>query len=618
MKLLALLILLTSLATAAPPSPHGATPHPRQLAWQQLQYYGFVHLGLNTFTDREWGFGDEDPALFNPEKLDARAIARTFRQAGMTGLILTAKHHDGFCLWPTRTTPYNISKSPWKNGKGDLVREFADACRAENIRFGIYISPWDRNHPEYARPGYVTTFHKQITEVVTNYGPLFEFWFDGANGGDGHYGGARETRTIPPNYYRFPAAKEIIRKHQPNCVIWGAGDARWAGNENGTVAYQHWHTMDTRRPGNLATGVPHGDLWQPAEADTSIRPGWFWHENEDTRVKSPTELLDIWFLSVGRGSNLILNVPPDSSGRLRQPDIDSLLAFKNLRDQLLATDFAAAASTAGPSKPGHPTANLTNSNKNSYWTTGNLNTPTAEIRLKQATAFDVIHLREHIALGQRVESFAIDARLDGTWQTIHTGPTIGSQRLARLPLPVITDRLRLRITASPSPPCISQFAIHQLPALPKSPTTQSSAGLSKSAWKITHATAGDATLAIDGDPATIWHTHTHLGEAGQQPPPQSFTVDLGSTTRITAFTYLPRQDGVTHGMTDRYRFETSTDGTTWQTAAEGEFSNIRANPVARTVTLPKPVTATHFRFTALRALEKNHVSAAEIGIISAK
>ena len=189
-------------AHAEAPRPHGAVPHARQLAWQRLEFYGFIHFGLNTFTGREWGYGDEDPRLFDPPSFDARAIVRQLKQAGMRGVIVTAKHHDGFCLWPTETTGHNISKSPWKNGQGDVIRDFADACRAENFRLGIYVSPWDRNHPEYAREAYVETFHRQVLEVLTHYGPVFEIWFDGANGGDGFYGGARERRTIPDGYYR--------------------------------------------------------------------------------------------------------------------------------------------------------------------------------------------------------------------------------------------------------------------------------------------------------------------------------------------------------------------------------------------------------------------------------
>ena len=466
-RLILFLACIRALSAAEPPPPFGAVPHARQLAWQRLEYYAFVHFGLNTFTGREWGYGDEDPALFHPTSFDARAIVRHFKDAGMRGVIVTAKHHDGFCLWPTRTTQHNISKSPWKNGRGDVLREFAEACRAEDFKLGIYVSPWDRHHAEYGRDGYVKDYHEQIREVLTYYGPVFEIWFDGANGGDGWYGGAREKRSIPYDYYQFPKAVETIRKLQPACVVWSAGDARWGGSEEGHVAYPHWHTMDSAKPGNLATGVRHGDLWCPAEGDTSIRPGWFWHEHEDAQVKSPEKLMQVWFESVGRGANLILNVPPDRDGRLRAPDVAALTGFRKLREALLATDLAAGATASGPARGGAPAfspANLTDGDIESYWASDDgQDTPSADIRLAAPVTFDVIRLREQIRLGQRVEAFAIDAWNDGVWREIHAGKTIGNQVLVRLPGPVSADRIRLRITAAGAVPCISELSLHKLP-----------------------------------------------------------------------------------------------------------------------------------------------------------
>lgn len=470
-RLLTLLtITLQPLIAADAPPPFGAVPHERQLAWQRMEYYAFVHFGLNTYTDREWGYGDEDPELFNPGAFDARAIVRQFKDAGMNGVIVTAKHHDGFCLWPTKTTEHNISKSPWKNGKGDVIREFANACKTENFKLGIYVSPWDRNHAEYGRESYVKDYHEQIREILTNYGPLFEIWFDGANGGDGYYGGAREKRTIPPDYYQFPTAVEMIRKLQPECVVWSAGDARWGGSENGHVNYPHWHTMDSAKPGDRATGVRHGDLWLPAEGDTSIRPGWFWHEREDGKVKPPEKLMQLWFDCVGRGANLILNVPPDRDGRLRDQDITSLMKFRRMRDALFAHNLTAGATASGPARGGDPAfspAKLTDNNIESYWTTDDgLTTPSALLRLPNPATFDVIRLREQIRLGQRVDSFAIDAWIQEAWQEIHAGKTIGNQVLIRLSMPVTTDRLRLRITESAAVPCISEFSLFKMPEPP--------------------------------------------------------------------------------------------------------------------------------------------------------
>ncbi len=603
--------------SAAPPAAFGAVPHERQVAWQRMEYYGFVHLGLNTWTDREWGYGDEDARLFNPTKFDARLIVRHFKDAGMTGMILTAKHHDGFCLWPTRTTAHNISKSPWKNGKGDLLRDFADACRAENFKLGIYVSPWDRNHAEYGRDAYVKTFHEQIREVLTDYGPVFEIWFDGANGGDGFYGGAKEERTIPQGYYQFPQAVEMIRKLQPQCVVWSAGDARWGGSEQGHVAYPHWHTMDTMKPGDIATGVPHGDLWVPAEGDVSIRPGWFWHSREDENVKSPEKLLQIWFDSVGRGANLILNVPPDNDGVIREPDVKALMGFRKLRDALLSNNLAAAAKTEGPARDVTcATSRLTDSDIESYWAPDDSTaTPEAVIHLGKETTLDVIRLREQIRLGQRVDAFEVDAWSGGAWKEIHSGQSIGNQVLVRLPQAATTDRLRLRITASKGTPCIAEFSVFKMPTLQAADKVEGTgkAMVSKVGWQILSATAGDASHAIDDDPKTFWHTHMET----ERRPPQSFDVDMGSEIRVSALTYLPRQDGVVHGMTDKFRFELSRDGKHWKKVAEGEFPNVRANPIEQTVPLEKPFAARYLRFIGLHAVEKNHVSAAEIGVIAA-
>ena len=231
------------------PKPYGATPTEPQVQWQRLEFYAFTHFGLNTFTGREWGYGDESPTHFNPTNFDAEEIVKTFKEGGMTGMIYTAKHHDGWCAWPTKTTEHSIKKSPWKNGKGDVVKEFSEACKKYGIKFGTYLSPWDRNHPEYGRPGYIKAYYGQIEELLTNYGDVFEIWFDGANGGDGYYGGARERRNTPggaDKYYDFEQIVKNIRKMQPECIIWGAshyGDARWGGSERGHVGYPHWHTI---------------------------------------------------------------------------------------------------------------------------------------------------------------------------------------------------------------------------------------------------------------------------------------------------------------------------------------------------------------------------------------
>ena len=232
--------------------PYGAVPTQQQLAWQDMDMYAFIHYSLNTYTDQEWGFGNEDPALFNPSDLDCRQWARVCKQAGMKGIIFTAKHHCGFCMWPSAYTEYSVKNAPWKDGKGDVVRELADACREEGLKFAVYLSPWDRNYAEYGRPEYITYFRNQLRELLTNYGDIFEVWFDGANGGDGWYGGANETRRIEKTYYEWPETYRLIRELQPDCVIWGdnanRADLRWVGTEAGYVGETNWSTMPSEGP----------------------------------------------------------------------------------------------------------------------------------------------------------------------------------------------------------------------------------------------------------------------------------------------------------------------------------------------------------------------------------
>ena len=449
---------------ADPPKPYGAVPTPSQVNWQRMEFYGFIHFGLNTFTGREWGYGDENPKIFNPTDFNASDIVSTFKKGGMKGMIYTAKHHDGFCAWPTKSTDHNITKSPWKNGKGDVVKEFALACKKHGIKFGTYLSPWDRNNADYGKEGYLDVYYKQIRELLTNYGPVFEIWFDGANGGDGYYGGAKEKRNIgdAEKYYNFEKIVEMIRKIQPNCIIWGAGhygDARWGGSEKGHVNYPHWSTVGLNGGGG-GTGKRGGERWVPAEGDTTINhSGWFWHQGQASRVKSPEELMQVWFDSVGRGANLILNVAADKTGKLDPADVKSLMEFKELRDKLYARDYAlgatvTASQTRGNDKKFAP-SNMTDGNMETYWAVEDDNlTPTAFITLPKPATFDVIRLREQIRLGQRVDSFNIDAFINGKWVCIdNEGKTIGNQVMRRLNRPITAQKLRLRITGSRQAPC---------------------------------------------------------------------------------------------------------------------------------------------------------------------
>ncbi len=667
-----------ALSAAEAPQPFGAVPSEPQVRWQRMEFYAFIHFGLNTYTGREWGYGDENPKIFNPSSFNANDIVATFKKGGMKGMIYTAKHHDGFCAWPTKSTDHNITQSPWKGGKGDVVKEFALACQKNGIQFGTYLSPWDRNNAGYGKPEYLDVYYKQITELLSNYGPVFEIWFDGANGGDGYYGGAKENRNIgdAEKYYNFEKIVAMIRKLQPNCIIWGAGhygDARWGGSEKGHVGYPHWSTVGLHGGGG-GTGKRGGERWVPAEGDTTINhAGWFWHQGQASRVKSPETLMDVWFDSVGRGANLILNVAADKTGRLDPADVKSLLEFKELRDKLYAKDFALGASVKASQVRGNDkkfsASNLTDGNIESYWAVEDDNlTPAAVITLPKPATFDVIRLREQIRLGQRVDSFNIDAFVNGKWVCIDNGGrTIGNQVLRRLKQPVTAKKLRLRITGSQATPCISEFSLFRQPAGTvrpaisrkgpelvitaankgkifyttdgKEPNEQSSVytpgtrfegsgavkarcqlengklgpvsetkfGIAKTGWKVKNATSGNAAAAIDDSPETAWIA---TGDA-----PQSFVIDMGRSHTVTGFAYLPRQDGKTDAMTDKYLVEVSRNGSDWTKAAEGEFSNLRANPILLEVKFSSPQADTRYlRFTGTRALDGKGASAAEIEI----
>ncbi len=590
---LLLLFVSGSLHAAQPPAPHGPVPTASQVKWLRMEWYAFVHFGLNTYTDREWGYGDESPALFNPSRFDANAIVSTFREAGMTGMIYTAKHHDGWCAWQTRTTRHSIKASPWKNGKGDVVRDFARACKQHGLAFGTYLSPWDRNCADYGRPAYLKTYYAQVRELLTRYGPIFEIWFDGANGGDGWYGGAKERRNIgnASDYYDFARLVKTIRKLQPECIIWGAGglgDAEWGGSEKGHVPY----------PCRNVRKVNGKQRWVSLEGDTPInRRGWFWHPGQGNAVKTPEHLMQVYLESVGRGANLILNVAPNREGKLDEADVASLLEFGRMRRELLARDYALGATASASEVRGGDkrfgAAKLTDGDIESYWCPEDgTTTGTLEVTLPAAETFDVVRLREQIRLGQRVEAYEVDAWVNGSWQTVDAGGrSIGNQSMRRLREPVTTDRVRVRITQAEACPCISELSLLRMPqpgaVMEEQPQDT---GLDKSLWQ----TSPNSARTIDGKPDTA-----DMLEGGAE----ALVVDMRKEHRISAFSYLPPQDeGKIGCIVDRYRFEVSTNGRDWALVAEGEFSNMRANPIEQRVNFA-PVNARWWRFVPERWLD---------------
>jgi alpha-L-fucosidase len=484
MKLMPCCILVAVLAAipgraAEPPAPYGPVPSQRQLAWHELEVYGFLHFGINTFTDKEWGYGDESESLFNPTAFDADQIARTAKEAGMRGLMLTCKHHDGFCLWPSRYTEHSVKRSPWKDGKGDVVREISAACRRHGLKFGAYLSPWDRNHKEYARPEYITYYRNQLRELLTDYGPIFEVWFDGANGGDGYYGGARAKRQIDNRtYYDWANTWKIVRELQPEACMFSDGgpDVRWVGNESGFAGATCWATI-TRAgslPGvgngqSLNAGNRRGADWLPAEVDVSIRPGWFYHASEDAAVKSVAQLLKIYDESVGRGCNLILNVPPDRRGLIHENDVKALREWRRVLDATFATDLAhgatATASNVRGNDPRFSPGNVLDGKPGTYWATDDaVTTPEIVLDLGKPVTLNVVRVREYLPLGQRVDSFALDS-WDGTgWQEFASATSIGNQRLLVVRR-VTTSKVRLRITRAAASPAISEVGLFLRPAI---------------------------------------------------------------------------------------------------------------------------------------------------------
>lgn len=464
-----------SQTSVAPPAPVGPVPTEQQMAWHEMELNAFVHFTTNTFTGKEWGYGDESPSVFNPTSLDANQWAQTLKAAGFGNMILTAKHHDGFCLWPSRYTDHSVKNSPWKNGKGDVVKEAAEACRKAGIHFGIYLSPWDRHQSTYGTPAYIDYYRNQLNELFTNYGPVFEMWFDGANGGDGYYGGAREKRRIDGRtYYEWPETLAMVRRLQPNVLFFSdAGpDLRWCGNERGVVGETNWNTIsvDTLYAGKpgiealLGTGSPDGNRWVPAEVDVSIRPGWFYHSQEDSMVKSPEQLFQIYLSSVGRGSTLLLNVPPDQRGLFHPNDVQSLLGFRKLLDKAFHTNLAKTAAVTASSYRGSAAAyapeKLIDGSAKTYWATDDgVESATVEFSWKKPQRISYVMLQEYIRLGQRVQAFSVDVWKGGAWVNAAAGTTIGYKRILEL-TPVSTQKIRVTITKSKACPVLSEIALY--------------------------------------------------------------------------------------------------------------------------------------------------------------
>lgn len=447
-------------------------PSPAQLRWQREEVAAFVHFGVNTFTDREWGDGTEDPRIFRPDGFDAEAMVRQAKAAGFASLVLTAKHHDGFCLWPSALTRHSVASSPWRDGRGDVVGDLAVACRAAGIGFGVYLSPWDRNAPMYGDSArYMDFYIGQLEELLTRHGRLVEVWFDGANGE-----GPNGRRQV----YDWERIHATVRRLQPDAVMFSdAGpDVRWIGNERGVAGETCWSTIDPMivpyagfdAPwvGDvLQQGSPHGAVWRPGETDVSIRPGWFHHASQDARVRSPENLMELYFTSVGRNSKLLLNVPPTREGRWHANDLRALEGFAARRAALFGRDLLAGARVVASSAVrGHEGARVVDGDAATWWESApGVGRAELEVTLPRAVTASVLRLAEPIAEGQVIERFEVDVLDAGgdAWWQVASGTTIGYARLVRFGMRAV-QRLRVRVWSSLGASRLSQVsAFHAMP-----------------------------------------------------------------------------------------------------------------------------------------------------------
>lgn len=534
-------------------------PSPQQLEWQQMELTAFLHFGINTFTDREWGDGKEDPALFNPTDLDAEQWVRTLKEAGFKMVLLTAKHHDGFCLWPTKTTKHSVASSPWKDGKGDVVKELRDACTKYDMKFGVYLSPWDRNAECYGdSPRYNEFFIEQLTELLTNYGEVHEVWFDGANG---------EGPNGKKQVYDWDAFYKTIQRLQPKAVMAIMGDdVRWVGNERGLGRETEWSATvlapgiyarseaSNKRLGVYSQAKDLGSremlknatelFWYPSEVDVSIRPGWFWHESENGKVKSLKHLADIYFQSVGYNSVLLLNIPPDRRGHIHEADVARLKEFAAYRQQAFADNRV---------KKGHKMWDAASGDQRVY-------------KLKSLSKINVVLLQEDIARGQRVESFRVEGRVGGQWQLLGEGTTVGYKRMLRFP-EVEAEALRITIGSSRLEARISNVAAYYAPDVEEQQASSQWNDLSRDSWKKVSA--------------------------------QPLVIDLGKDVTLKGFTYAPLNEQAKPTMAYRYKFYVSMDGKAWtEVSANGEFSNIMHNPLPQTVKFAQPQKARFIKLDA--------------------
>lgn len=574
-------------------------PTPQQLEWQRMELTAFLHFGVNTFTGREWGDGTEDPAIFNPTSLDCEQWVQTLKESGFKMAIITAKHHDGFCLWPTKTTRHSVASSSWKGGKGDVVRELRDACKKYGIKFGVYLSPWDRNASCYGdSPAYNQFFIEQLTELLTNYGEVHEVWFDGANG---------EGPNGKKQIYDWDAILKTIRRLQPKAVTAIMGDdVRWVGNEKGIGRETEW-SATALTPGiyprsgeqNKELGIfgKAKDLggrdivaratelfWYPSEVDVSIRPGWFYHADQDKQVKSLNHLTDIYFKSVGYNSVLLLNIPPDLRGLINENDVQRLKEFSSYLKKTFARNYVLKGNEAW------------------HGTSGTVR----QYDIQKDALVNAFMIQEDISKGQRVESFLVEAYKDGSWIHMAEGTTVGYKRLVRFS-DTRPERIRVTIRSARGVANVAAVGLfYAEPLADKNEEVQLS-DVPVDGWQVVGGNA-DSRKAIDGDRKTVWR-------ASALTP---LVVDMGDKVEVSGFSYAPSIGEDLTGTIYKYAFYVSLDGQSWtKCEASGEFSNIMHNPVPYFVRFGKTYPARYFKLEPLSEINnKNVVTVGEVGILT--
>lgn len=601
-----------------PPEPILPVPEPKQVEWQQMETYAFIHFGLNTFNDREWGYGDTDPKTFNPTSLDCEQWAQTLVKAGMKGVILTAKHHDGFCLWPFEGTDYSVKNSPWKNGQGNVVKELSEACKKYGLKFAVYLSPWDRHQANYGTPEYLPYFYAQLHDLLTNYGPVFEVWFDGANGGDGWYGGAKDIRTIDrKNYYNYPRIYEMLDSIQPQAIIFSDGGpgCRWVGNEKGFAGATNWSFLRKGEvhPGydksyELQYGHPDGNQWVPAECDVSIRPGWFYHPEEDDRVKSPDQLVDLYYRSVGHNATLLLNFPVDRKGLIHPVDSANAVRFHEMIQQQLKTNLVAGMTPKVSNERGGDfvASALTDDNFDTYWATEDgVTTADIEFSFDTPTRMNRMMLQEYIPLGQRVKAFVVEYLDKDTWLPVKLNEettTIGYKRLLRFET-VETKGIRIRITDARGPLCLSNVGVYDAGNVSDS-FVEKVEDIESVPYLLPDVKAEEAAKASDKQAQT-----TCFVEGDR------LLIDLQEERLVSSLHFLPDQGEPNKGLIANYeiRVGVSKDAVN-QLVKLGEFSNIQNNPVMQSVFFT-PVKARYIELKATRMIHAGEpMGFAELGV----